>query len=281
MRHFTIPKKNGRVRHIYAPDANEKADLRATLPVLNALSAAHCADCVHGFIRGRNAVTAAMPHIGYAFTLSVDLRDFFDNVSDLSQIKADISAIPNLRRLFPFLTFDIIEKYVAKQGLPTSPAVANIAAVPLDDALLEYCRTDGIVYTRYADDLSFSHNDKDVLLRLRDQICYIAAQAGFEVNPNKTRLQWGGKDGTWTREIVGVGVNAVALVPLRKSRRKERATKHNLDTHPCKHNRRILRGIQEWNSLKQARDADYPARAKRAVGTALLLHQNITLPNVK
>jgi RNA-directed DNA polymerase len=42
------------------------------------------------------------------------------------------------------------------QGAPTSPALANLLAWPLDCRLLDLAEAAGAHYTRYADDLAFS-----------------------------------------------------------------------------------------------------------------------------
>ncbi len=42
------------------------------------------------------------------------------------------------------------------QGAATSPLLANLASRPLDESLLEFAHANRLIYTRYADDLTFS-----------------------------------------------------------------------------------------------------------------------------
>lgn len=80
---------------------------------------------------------------------------------------------------------------VLPQGAPTSPMLGNLAANQLDIALTEYARSAGLVYTRYADDLTFSaleYPSTHTIGQIRSGICYAIREHGFTVNAKKTRL---------------------------------------------------------------------------------------------
>lgn len=216
-RALEIPKNKG-VRHILIPTRKERQRLsEEVVPALAIVQQCVCdEDIVHGFMQGRNPVTNALQHIGFAYTLSIDLADFFDHVTPAKVTHCGIA--PDIRE-FP--------KGTAAQGLATSPAWANIAAVPMDTELRKICdelelqHNTRIVYTRYADDLSFSSNSHEALMQLKgsaptprhperqERISLVrlaAAKSGFDINPRKTKLQWAGKDGSWSRDITGVAV---------------------------------------------------------------------------
>jgi RNA-directed DNA polymerase len=76
------------------------------------------------------------------------------------------------------------------QGAPTSPALANLAAFPLDVRLTALARSMSATYTRYADDLFFS-GDAGVARaadRLHVLVAAIALDEGFSINTRKTRV---------------------------------------------------------------------------------------------
>ena len=52
---------------------------------------------------------------------------------------------------------------VLAQGSPTSPAIANLICRTLDARFAKYADMNGIHYTRYADDLTFSANSVEKL----------------------------------------------------------------------------------------------------------------------
>jgi RNA-directed DNA polymerase len=74
------------------------------------------------------------------------------------------------------------------QGAPTSPALANLLAWPLDRRL--HVLAEAAHYTRYADDLAFS-GDADFargLERFSATVGTIVREEGFALNVAKTRI---------------------------------------------------------------------------------------------
>jgi hypothetical protein len=131
----------------------------------------------------------------------------------------------------------------ARQGLPTSPALANIAARNLDNEILKL-RGSGrfgklFVYTRYADDLTFSFDNIYLAETLMKKVPQIVESQGFRINPTKTKLQWAGAG---RRMITGVAVDKTIHVP-REIKRRIRAAKHQ-------NNKKQINGLSEWAKLK-------------------------------
>lgn len=222
MKEIRIPKGDGRVRIVYAPGPDERERLDDLLPRINALQEEWCGDWVHAFRPGRSPVTNARAHIGRDYTLSMDLADFFDSVTEA--------------HLAPFVPAQwrrevddsgILYRGAPRQGLPTSPAACNLAALPMDWTILEYLGEIGLpgaVYTRYADDLTISWcGDRGWAERLKAALPKIAAAHGFRVAAHKTRLQ---SARAGRRVICGVAVDA-ALHPTRSVRRRLRAAEHH------------------------------------------------------
>ena len=148
-----IPKGNGTFRTIYKPSKAYKEKLHTFL--LDLQQKVHNADeeqVAHGFIRGRGPVSNALKHVGYSYTFSLDLKNFFDSVR------------PNMVEEYlseEELSLCFIDG-VARQGLPTSPAIANLAFFKIDQEIIDAIAEVGAytMYTRYADDLIFSFNQE-------------------------------------------------------------------------------------------------------------------------
>jgi hypothetical protein len=239
---ITVPKRSGGFRTIYVPSAEEKRNLRSLLGHLHRLQGRTCTEVVHGFVRGRSPVTNALAHVGCEYTVSIDLKDFFDHVTE-----------EKLRgKLGKDLLSRVLVDGAARQGLPTSPLVANIAAVDLDKAILKWIRKAGkeIVYTRYADDLALSFNDRSLIPEVIGKVTEIASRCGFPVNRDKVRVQWAGAG---RRVITGVAVDRDGVHPTRAAKRRLRAALHQ-------GNKASARGLQEWCALKLPN----PSRAKHA-----------------
>ncbi len=246
MRIVKFPKGNGTYRTLYVPSRREREAIRRLLPDLRTQAQASCSPAlVHGFLPGRSPVTNAEAHIGWCYTLSFDLADFFDHVTHGSLVRAGYPLNPRKKRQL------LMPDQRARQGLATSPFLANIAGSVLDTRILEAIEYAGIhtVYTRYADDLAFSYDEPHITRILKQLIPTVCDQYDFPVNPAKTRLQ---SATSGRRVICGVAVDDSGLLPTRRTKRRLRAALHQ------EHARQAAR-LREWMSLKPPRSR-YDAR---------------------
>ena len=80
---------------------------------------------------------------------------------------------------------------VLPQGAPTSPMLSNLVARNLDTRLFYLAKNEGLVYTRYADDLSFSTSkiiSQSSISNLNTLIQSEVKRSGFIINKKKTRI---------------------------------------------------------------------------------------------
>ena len=276
-----IPKKKkGEFRLIYVPNKEEKELLERLLPYLHELCHKLCDhNVVHGFSLGKSPVTCAMRHIGYQFTLSHDLKNFFDEIT-VNHVKDIITELLDNIIPPPKITIDNIGRQVeytrvsesvlsklfidghCYQGLPTSPLVANLAAIKLDSDISNGLKNidDKIVYTRYADDLTISFNDYKSLQSIKDIISKAVIDSNFTLNNGKTRLQTS-KYGY--RNVTGISVGPDKIYLPRRFKRRMRALNHMVEsqkTNPNKQTKRDkylaykwkrqLDGLREYSKLK-------------------------------
>ncbi|MCB1681463.1 MAG: RNA-directed DNA polymerase [Alphaproteobacteria bacterium] len=169
-------------------------------------------EAAHGFARNRSIITHALLHTEKECVASFDLKDFFHAVPpariaslfralgyphEVSRILSGLCLhAPDAHYLGSPLTnlpFPVQKKILSPhlpQGAPTSPALANLCAFRLDVRLQSLAQSMDLTYSRYADDLTFS-GGKDLKKQfsyLRGTLSEIAAQQGFKLNPEKTRL---------------------------------------------------------------------------------------------
>jgi len=167
----------------------------------------------YGFLPGRNIRENATVHAGHRNLLCVDVMDFFPTISEVrvSRLFRDLgvdAAVSDL--LARFLTIE----GSLPLGFPTSPVLSNAIAMPLDAACEELAARCGAVYTRYADDLSFSGDgDLPDLEAIRD----ILSVNGFALAEHKTRRSRIGQ----AHFVTGLSVSdpAGSHVPRAKKRR--------------------------------------------------------------
>ena len=233
---FAVPKRSGGERLIMAP----KSRLKAIQRRLNALLVAKlpASEYAHGFVARRSVRSNALPHVGKAVILHLDLKDFFPSIH-FGRVRGLMIALgygyPVAAALAALMTesprqpvvaggvryFPPVGSRACPQGAPTSPGLSNAIVVKMDRRLAGLARRMGFAYTRYADDLAFSGDDAGQVHALRCLAQRIAEDEGFTLNHAKTRLL---RRGTPQR-VTGVIVNDV-LGLSRQERRRLRAALH-------------------------------------------------------
>ena len=231
-----LPKGKGAYRTIYAPTKAYKEKLQSFL--LDLQQKVHNLDkdfSIHGFMRGRSPVTNAQKHIGYEYTLSLDLKDFFSDVK--------------LEMVAEYLSEEEQElcfiEGIARQGLPTSPLMANLAFLKLDTQIKDALSEEGAytMYTRYADDMIFSFNHFELSETIEKIVAEIVSAGGFTLNMKKRKLQCT-KNGR--RIITGVGVGERRIYPTRHVKRQLRAALHQ-------NKKAAVIGLLSWSQCLEPR----------------------------
>lgn len=154
-------------------------------------------------------------HVGNKFLVCLDIINFF----------------PSTRRekvyeLFKSLGYNeqtsiMLTKFCTFQGgLPqggvTSPALSNLLNISLDEEISRYCNAKSITYTRYADDITISSNNKN---KLKESIAFlenVIQNHGYQINKDKTRYLHPGKQ----RKITGLIYNNDEKVGIGRRKRR-------------------------------------------------------------
>jgi hypothetical protein len=238
--HFTVPKKTGGVRLISAPMPRLK---RAQYWVLaNILEKIPLHDAAHGFRPGRSIVSNAQPHCQADIVINHDFKDFFPSLRypRIRGLYRGLGYSEQVASLLALLTTESDtlqveldgECYYVKQGerylpqgAPSSPALTNILCRRLDARLRGAAQSLGFLYTRYADDVTFSgsHDSAKNLSKLQWRLEHIVAEEGFELHPEKSRIMRNSAQ----QEVTGIVVNQKPAID-RKTLRRFRALLHRM-----------------------------------------------------
>jgi len=247
---FTIPKRSGGQRRIFAPSLTlKKVQRRILRRVLGRLK---CHPAAMGFERGQSIVTNALPHIGQAVVLRLDLKNYFEST------KAKRVRDFLLRIGWDREAADILQKLCTHRGglppgAPTSPRLSNLVNFRMDRRLNALARggksaqqafyrnprtggrvakplpSEGIAtYTRYADDLTFSFPGEHPgsIHRLLWFVKKIVEDEGYELHLKKKLHIRRRHD---RQQVTGLVVNERINLP-RPVRRRLRAIEHHLRT---------------------------------------------------
>ncbi|MDR3616772.1 MAG: reverse transcriptase family protein [Candidatus Obscuribacterales bacterium] len=213
--HFERPKKKGGVRKISASTGRLKRIQRQILDGL--LATVVMPPYVHGCVKGRSVATNAAVHVGHDVVINIDLKDFFGTVNSarIQDIFQKYFGMEEASAVI-FANLCTYQNHLP-QGAPTSPTLANLAALELDERILEMLK--GVYnYTRYVDDITIS-GAKD-LVSLLPQIYQAVEGCGFVCNLDKTRIL----RQSMRQSVTGIVVNK----KLNPSKRFIRKVRQNL-----------------------------------------------------
>ncbi len=239
---FQIPKKKGGVRNISSP----KATLRIAQGwiLTNILEKIPVHESAKAFMKGGSIVHNATPHLNSDVVVRLDIQDFFPSVKyprvrgffkslGYSSALSSIFALVCTDALRVGATLDNKKYFVAisdrylPQGACTSPALTNLICWSLDNRLSKLSQKLGFAYTRYADDMTFSHPEKSAQTKTLLNITKtILKDENFVLHPDKTLVMH-----THQRQTVtGVLVNHAQATLSRRDLRRFRAFLHQYGT---------------------------------------------------
>jgi hypothetical protein len=112
----------------------------------------------------------------------VDLEDFFPSISS-AMIKASLQGLGYEEKAAELAASITTLAGKLPIGLSTSPFLSNLVFLTTDRTLAEYAKSEGLSFTRYVDDLTFSGEVTD---RHLADIVRILDDAGWSVGTRKT-----------------------------------------------------------------------------------------------
>ena len=174
---FEIPKRGGGSRTIEAPNEALKHVQRQLYELLR--------DCMkeiqdrtniqdhiaHGFVPRKSIVTNARRHRHRRWVFNIDLEDFFPSIN-FGRVRGF------LLKNRDFELHESVATVIAQiachnnalpQGSPCSPIFSNLIAHVMDIRLVHLASRAGCIYTRYADDLTFSTNKAEFPAEIAEQ----------------------------------------------------------------------------------------------------------------
>ncbi|ARR53185.1 hypothetical protein HY78_06875 [Rhizorhabdus wittichii DC-6] len=234
--HFDIAKGRDKVRTISAPDKRLKYLQRKLAALLTQIYRPR--HPVHGFVVGRSVKTNAVAHLQKRYILNIDVKDFFPSITE-NRVEGLLHSLGVDMRVAAIITRIVCNEGCLPQGAPTSPILSNMICFTLDRRLMALARDNRCIYTRYADDITFSSHQPlaslfegaspsagqitpDLLSpALRDTFVH----NGFALNPDKAHYA----DRHSRRTVTGLKVNELLNVD-RRFVRNLRAALHSVET---------------------------------------------------
>lgn len=251
---YTLDKKSGGKREIAQPSRSMKAVQSWILrKILVRLKSSQNSK---GFEVGESILSNASPHVGAHVLLNIDLEDFFHSVP-ASHVYSIFHSIGYNRLISHILTNLCTFNGRLPQGAPTSPKLSNLACQHLDTRIQGYAGIKGIIYTRYADDITLSALNESKIRKAKSMIEKIVVDEGFIINQKKTKICGTRK----CKEVTGLIISKDSVGIGRKKYRKMRAEIYTmLKSEPDK-----LPEINGWLAYIQSVDLSNYYRLKKYI----------------
>ncbi len=192
---FEIPKRTGGVRVIAQPAKEIKFLQRVALRLFLHKLPVHSA--AMAYQNGLSIRDNAFKHKSSSYILKMDFKDFFPSITpaDLrrsiacqSAITIDEASLIHLDRLL-FWAGHEAGGLRLSIGAPTSPFISNAVMFNFDSVIEDLCRRHNVTYSRYADDLTFSTSEDEVLNRIAAYVretCATIDWPRLHINAKKT-----------------------------------------------------------------------------------------------
>ena len=220
---YQIEKRRGGMRTIHHPTRRLKLIQRWI--ARNVLNQVEVSDAAKAYVSGTSISDNARPHTGARYILKVDFRDFFPSIKvadlqlrigELGLSAFDVDCISRACFRFGKLTI----------GAPSSPMISNIVMRETDALLIKGAASRKCYFTRYADDLTFSANCRDVLFEMVEEVRAIVGETEspkLTLHPEKTSIVSSGN-----RQVVtGLVLTTDGKLSLGRERKRQlRAMAH-------------------------------------------------------
>lgn len=222
---FEIPKKDGGVRQVAQPAREVKAiqqwvirEIGPKLPIHKSATA---------YVSGASILKNAEAHVFSRYMLKLDFENFFPSIRF-----ADI--LLHLERHCSECLDSSAQKTIAHLccwapkrqpplrlciGAPTSPLLSNSIMFEFDSLLSEIAEQDGVVYTRYADDITLSSTERGKVDRYELLIAEILEGLRYpELRLNKNKTVRASRKGK--RVVTGLIVTPTEKVSIGRDRKR-------------------------------------------------------------
>jgi len=226
---YSVPKSKDKFVKLAVPGIRIREIQRMLLPYLNVMNFYLGSSSSYAFMpsldkgmKPRNIIENARQHCGKKFVMNIDFSHFFATIT-YERIKKLFSQMPFkfTEAVASVLTGIVCFEEKLPIGACTSPAISNLVCVEMDVELEIISYKERIIYTRYADDLTFSAN-RIFPSEFLKKVDTVIDSYGFILNESKFKI----RNNKQKQVVTGIKVNEKPNLD-REYIRRIRAILHN------------------------------------------------------
>lgn len=179
---------NGKTRELYNAGTIHKRSLKLIVKYLQKIN---FPTYLHGGIPGRSYVTNVESHSKNKFAVIVDISNFFPSTNAqkvFNFFRYDMNQAPDIAKILTDLTTVSKDEHsFLPQGYPTSPILSFLAYYHMYENLMKYAQNNGLTFSAYYDDLTFSSKKPIPKICLKE-IVNIIESFNLKVNKEKSKV---------------------------------------------------------------------------------------------
>lgn len=223
---YTIPKRSGGQRTIAQP-AKETKFIQRWL-IQNIFSQLPVHECASAYKIGASIKKNANAHKSHSYVTKLDFKNFFpsitsnDLVMHISKHLGNSLGTQDIQDIARISCIRLQSKseLCLSVGAPSSPVLSNSIMYSFDSEIFAWCAKNGITYTRYADDLTFSTSTKKISSDIEPFVRDVAQKLTYpslSLNSKKTTHL----SKKHQRRITGIIINNEGNISLGRNRKRE------------------------------------------------------------
>jgi RNA-directed DNA polymerase len=139
----------------------------------------------HGGVPGRHIKSHAEMHLDSVYAFPTDVANFYPSVSNDRVFRLFLKEFGCHPEVANVCTKLCTHRHHLALGLITSPILADRIMMPIDRRLAAMCHKQGLVYSRYVDDLIISGRFPITSGSYPRLLCKVLSSCGLRVNPKK------------------------------------------------------------------------------------------------
>lgn len=219
---YSIKKRGGGDRLIAHPTPELKATQRWVVKHVFSEFSVH--ESAFAYQPGSNIRKHAHQHLGTLFTLHVDFKNFFDNISSDHILKFLNSNHEFLSLSLSGEDTEFVARIATRYGrmtigAPSSPRISNVLMHDFDCILSQWAQSRSQIYTRYADDIYVSTRKPNVLYSAKEKIFVVAKSykyADLTINEAKTALL----SRRYRRSVTGLNITPDGKISIGRAKKR-------------------------------------------------------------
>lgn len=223
---YTIPKRSGGERTIAQP-AKETKFIQNWL-IENIFQKLPIHECASAYKKGASIKKNADAHKNNGYVTKFDFKEFFPSIrfEDLvKHITKHLGGSLSDQDVQDIVRVSCIRlkgknDLCLSIGAPSSPLLSNTILYDFDSEISAWCAENKIIYTRYADDLTFSTSTKGISNNIEPLIRAVTQKLNYpRLNLNNKKTVHLSKK--FQRRITGLIINNEGNISLGRNRKRE------------------------------------------------------------